>query len=129
MNDTTKSFETPLFQALADLNFDSVMVTEATNDEGNSKIVYVNDKFTELTGYQADEVVGRTPGLLQGPRTEKEVTDRLAEEVRDGRTFHGSTINYRKDGSTFNIEWKVTPVTQNGRVTHYLAVQREQMSA
>ena len=126
MNDTTKTFETPLFQALADLNFDSVMVTEATNDEGNSKIVYVNDKFTDLTGYEADEVVGKTPGLLQGPRTEKEVTDRLAEEVRAGRTFHGSTVNYRKDGSAFNIEWKVTPVTQNGRVTHYLAVQREQ---
>jgi len=125
MTDVGNSLETPLFQALADLNFDSVMVTEATNDQGNSKIVFVNQRFTDLTGYAADEVIGKTPGLLQGPGTEKTVTDRLVEEVSNGQTFHGSTINYRKDGSSFHIEWKVTPVKQNGRVTHYLAVQRE----
>lgn len=125
MKEQENSLNSPLFKAAADLAFDSVMVSRATDPHGGSEIVYVNDRFTDLTGYQADEVIGKTPGLLQGPDTEKTVTDRLAEDLRNGRTFHGQTVNYRKDGSAFQIEWKVTPVINEGQTTYYLAVQRE----
>jgi len=78
------------------------------------------------TGYTVDEVVGQTPGLLQGTRTDPAVIDRLAEDLRHGRTFHGSTVNYKKDGTPFEIEWKVTAVTDDaGVAVHYLAVQRD----
>lgn len=121
----TDHAQTPLFQALADLNFESVMVTEPTDEPGASRIVFVNEKFTEMTGYSADEVVGRTPGMLQGARTDRKVLDRLAEDLSAGRSFHGQTVNYRKDGTPFEIEWKVTPVSDDaGDVTHYVAVQR-----
>lgn len=126
----TDQVQSPLFQALADLNFDSVMVTEPTDEPGASRIVFVNRQFTELTGYTADEVVGETPGMLQGERTDPEVLKRLADDLRAGRTFHGQTINYRKDGTPFEIEWKVTSVLNDaGKVTHYVAVQREADSA
>lgn len=122
----TDQVQSPLFQAFADLSFDSVMVTEPTDEPGASRIVFVNRKFTELTGYGADEVVGETPGMLQGARTEPEVIERLADDLRRGRTFHGQTINYRKDGTPFEIEWKVTPVLDDaGNATHYVAVQRQ----
>lgn len=124
MTDSKQLLQAPLFQAVAGLAFDSVMVTEATDDHKNSVIIYVNQAFTDLTGYSADEVVGRTPGLLQGPQTEKAVTDRLSDDLKNHRTFHGSTINYRKDGSPFTIEWKVSPVTDGSEATHYVAVQR-----
>lgn len=114
----------PLFQSVAGLTFDSVMVTEASDDHKNSVIIYVNQAFTDLTGYTADEVLGKTPGLLQGPDTEKAVTDRLAEDLKNNRTFHGSTTNYRKDGTPFRIEWKVSPVMDGDRASHYVAVQR-----
>lgn len=125
MKEQNNPLASPLFQAAADLAFDSVMVSRATDTHGGSEIVYVNNGFTELTGYQADDVMGKTPGLLQGPETDKAVTDRLAEDLRNGRTFHGQTVNYRKDGSAFEIEWKVTPVVSDGEATYYLAVQRE----
>ena len=122
----TNQLQSPLLQALANLNFDSVMITEATGDPGASRIVFVNRRFTELTGYSADEVMGDTPGMLQGERTDPEVIERLADDLRGGRTFHGQTINYRKDGTAFGIEWKVTPVQDDaGNATHYVAVQRE----
>ncbi len=124
MTTSTELLQSPLFQAIADLTFDSVMVTEATDDHKNSVVIYVNQAFTEMTGYEAEEVRGKTPGLLQGPDTDKVVTDRLSEDLRNNRTFHGSTVNYRKDGTPFTIEWKVSAITDGTSATHYVAVQR-----
>lgn len=124
MTTSKELLNSPLFQSVADLTFDSVMVTEATDDHKNSVIIYVNPAFTELTGYEAEEVRGKTPGLLQGPDTDRAVTDRLSEDLRNNRTFHGSTVNYRKDGTPFTIEWKVSPVMDGTSATHYVAVQR-----
>jgi len=125
MKDSQELLDSPIFRALADLSFDSVMVTEATDDHGGHKVIFVNQAFTDMTGYSAEEVLGKTPGILQGPKTDRALIGRLAEDLLQGRTFHGTTVNYRKDGSTFDIEWKVTPVVRDGRVTEYLAVQRD----
>ncbi|WP_376696201.1 PAS domain-containing protein [Wenzhouxiangella sp. EGI_FJ10305] len=125
MNDERHALSSPLFRALAKIAFTSVMVTRATDEHGASEIVYVNDRFTDLTGYSGDEVMGETPGMLQGPRTDREVLERLEKEVAEGRVFHGRTINYRKDGSEFEIEWKVERVIDIDDVTYYIAVQRE----
>lgn len=125
MTDEKTLLDSPLFHATADLAFDSIMVTEATGDLGASRIVFVNQSFTDITGYSADEVMGETPGMLQGPDTDQAELSRLADDLKNGRTFHGKTVNYRKGGTPFNIEWKVTPVKTNGKVTHYLAVQRD----
>jgi PAS domain S-box-containing protein len=114
-----------LFKHAADLAFNAITVTRATDDSGGSEIIYVNDAFTEMTGYEADEVVGETPGMLQGPDTEQEVLDRLDEKMNAGETFHGQTVNYRKDGTPFDIEWTVRPIQDNGKTTHYVAVQRD----
>ncbi|NMT64422.1 PAS domain-containing protein [Marinobacter orientalis] len=124
MNNSKELLESPLFKTVAGLAFESVMVTEATADHKNSVIVYVNQAFSNLTGYSAEEVLGKTPGLLQGPETESGVKERLAEDLKNNRTFHGTTINYRKDGSAFTIEWKIAPVMDGGTATHYVAVQR-----
>jgi len=114
-----------LFKEAADRSFQSITVTRSTEDDGPSEIIYVNDAFTEMTGYEAEDVLGETPGLLQGPKTEQEVLDRLDRKIRNGQVFHGETINYRKDGSEFVIEWKVAPVEQAGDETYYVAVQRD----
>lgn len=124
MSDSRELLQSPLFQSVAGQTFDSVMVTEATDDHENSVIVYVNQAFTDLTGYTAEEVLGKTPGLMQGPATEKAVTDRLADDLKNNRPFHGSTVNYRKDGTPFTIEWKVAPVRDGAKTTHFVAVQR-----
>ncbi len=114
-----------LFKHAADLAFNAITVTRSTSDTGASEIIYVNDAFTDMTGYEMEEVIGETPGMLQGPDTEQEVLDRLDEKISAGETFHGQTVNYRKDGTPFDIEWKVRPVEQNDETTHYVAVQRD----
>jgi len=114
-----------LFKHAADLAFNAITVTRATGDSGGSEVIYVNDAFTDMTGYSADEVIGKTPGMLQGPDTEQDVLDRLDDKMSAGETFHGQTVNYRKDGTPFDIEWTVRPIQDNGETTHYVAVQRD----
>lgn len=114
-----------VFKSAADHAFNAISITQADSDGGAGKIIYVNPAFTEMTGYSPDEVIGRSPGVLQGPNTERAVLDKLAEQMRRGELFHGETVNYRKDGSEFILEWIVTPVKNNDVTTHYVAVQHD----
>jgi PAS domain S-box-containing protein len=125
MSTNGNALSSPMFSALAEINFSSVMVTRASDEHGASQVVYVNPRFTELTGYTSEEVVGKTPGMLQGPDTDQAVLDRLEQDLANGRTFHGKTTNYRKSGEAFEMEWKVSKVIDLDDVHYYLAVQRE----
>mgnify|MGYP000541724897 CR=1 FL=1 len=114
-----------LFKTAADRAFNAVTITEATADGGAGPIIYVNEAFVEMTGYAPEEVIGKSPGMLQGPNTEPEVLQRLAEQIRKGQTFHGETINYRKDGNEFILEWTVVPIRSDDVITHYVAIQHD----
>ena len=107
-------------------SFDSIMITSAESDENGLPITYVNPAFTELTGYGAEEVIGKTPHILQGPKTDQAVLQELREKLDHGQEFYGKAINYRKDGSEFIMEWKVVPFhNESDKTTHFIAVQRE----
>jgi PAS domain S-box-containing protein len=112
-----------LFEASMEESFTSIMITEA----GPSyPIIYVNPACCELTGYGPDELIGKSPSILQGTKTDQSVLDRLNAEISEGKLFHGQAINYRKDGSEFMMEWKIIPIrNEKNDVSHYLAIQRD----
>lgn len=115
-----------LFAATAEHAFEPILITTAGSGEAGYTIGYVNPAFTTMTGYGADEVIGKSPGILQGPKTNAAVLERLSSDLNAGRPFHGQAINYRKDGSEFMLEWKIIPVTDaQDSVTHLVSVQRE----
>ena len=104
----------------------SVMITEASPE---TKIVYVNDAFTKLTGYSADDVIGKSPGLLQGPKTDRAVLDRLRDDLSAHRVFEGQAVNYRKDGSDFNMFWRVfAAYSDECEPVYFVALQQEAVS-
>jgi PAS domain S-box-containing protein len=104
-------------------SFHGIMITRA---EPGYPVVYVNKAFSQLTGYSSEEIIGKSPAILQGPKTERAVLDRLNQALSEGRLFHGEAINYRKDGSEFVMEWKIVPIKNEKEVTsHYLALQRD----
>jgi PAS domain S-box-containing protein len=112
-----------LLEASMEESFNSVVITEAGP---GYPIIYVNPAFCELTGYGPHELMGKSPSILQGPNTDKEVLRRLNQNIADGELFHGRAINYRKDGSEFMMEWKIAPIhNEKDEITHYLAIQRE----
>ena len=112
-----------LLEASMEESFNSIVITEAGPCY---PIIYVNAAFCELTGYGPHEVIGKSPSMLQGPKTDAEVIKRLNQNIKDGELFHGQAINYRRDGSEFMMEWKIAPIrNETDEISHFLAIQRE----
>jgi PAS domain S-box-containing protein len=105
---------------------ESIIITTAELDLPGPEIVFVNPAFMKMTGYTADEMIGRTPRILQGPLTDRDMRRRLREDLAAGREFFGETINYRKDRTPFPIALHISPVRdERGAVTHFVAIQRD----
>ena len=105
---------------------DSIIITTAKLDPPHPKIVFVNPAFSQMTGYTSEEVLGKTPRLLQGANTDRALLADLRQHLSDGIPFHGEAINYHKGGTEFYIEWHITPIRNvNSAITHFVAIQRD----
>src|SRR5262245_13704710 len=105
---------------------ESVIIMKARLDPPGPEILYVNSAFTKMTGYAPEDVIGKTPHILQGSKTDHSALRRLCEECAAGEVFHGEMINYRKDCSEIYLEWTAGPVrNERGDVTHFVAAQRD----
>jgi len=105
---------------------DSIMITEANLDLPGPTAVFVNPAYTKMTGYPRESILGKTPRVLQGPKTSRVVLDRLKRNLAAGEDFVGDTINYRADGTEFHMEWRVAPLRNAQNViTHFVAIQRD----
>ena len=114
-----------LFEAAFGPLFDAVMITNANLDEAALKVVYVNEAFERVTGWTFEAIQEAGPQVLQGADTESAVTDRLRADLDAGRPFAGSTINYRRDGSPFQMEWSVSLFEISESDSYYITVQRD----
>ncbi|MFN0085609.1 MAG: PAS domain S-box protein [Blastocatellia bacterium] len=104
---------------------DGILITTAQLDPPGPEILSVNPAFCAMTGYSEDELIGATPRLLQGEKTSREFLDRMREQLRGGEGFSGETINYRKDGTEYSVDWQITPVRDlSGEITHFISIQR-----
>ncbi len=104
---------------------DSVVITDGRLDPPGPRILHVNRAFTRMTGYDADEVIGKTPGVLRGPKTNG-LFDQLRSRLSGGEDVVLETVNYRKDGGELGLEWSVKPVRdKSGQITNLLSIQRD----
>lgn len=112
--------------AVLDCLSDGIIATDLGAGPEGHTIVYVNRAACEITGYAPEELLGRSPKLLQGAATDGAVMRRLREDLDAGRMFNGQTVNYRKDGTPFVMEWSISPLTDaDGEPEFYVAVQRD----
>jgi PAS domain S-box-containing protein len=114
-----------LLRASVEAIDEAILITGPDLDPPGPRIVYANPAFTRMTGYELAEVLGRSPRLLQGPNTSRATLDELRGALKDGRSFRGESINYRKDGTEYRIEWLIAPVRRNGVITHWMSAQRD----
>jgi diguanylate cyclase (GGDEF)-like protein/PAS domain S-box-containing protein len=106
---------------------DSILITEAEPiDLPGPRILYCNAAFTKATGYSAADVLGLTPRILQGPKTDPAARTRLREAFLAWESVEIELINYRKDGTEFWVELSIVPVADDrGWFTHWVSVQRD----
>lgn len=104
---------------------ESILITTAELDAPGPSIVYVNPAFERMTGWSRAEVVGQSPRILQGPKTDLRIFTDLREKLHSGKFWEGQTLNYRKDGSEFWMEWSIVPLTERGQIYQYVAIQRD----
>ncbi len=115
-----------LVKAAVESANDAIIITEATLDLPGPRIEYVNAAFTRMTGYGIEEIVGQTPRILQGPKTDPGLLKRLRVDLQTSESFHGETVNYRKDGSEYIVEWRITPLHDaQGQLSKWVAIQRD----
>ncbi len=120
------SVDLRLLQAAVEAAGEAILITTAEIDEPGPAIVYANPAFTRLTGYAPEEVLGRSPRFLQGAGTERATLDQARTSLIAGEAFQGEALNYRKDGSTYMVEWLITPVRDgDGPITHWVSAQRD----
>ncbi|NDJ15796.1 PAS domain S-box protein [Myxacorys almedinensis] len=106
---------------------DAVVITAAEPVEPpGPKIIYVNDAFTRMMGYRSDEVIGRTPRILQGPKTDWGELKHIRTALKNWQPALAELVNYHKDGSEVWIELSIFPVTdQTGHYTYWVGLQRD----
>lgn len=88
-----------------------------------SPVIYVNPAFERITGYPADEIMGRNPHFLAGTERDQVGLEEIRAAVREQRAGSAILRSYRKDGSPFWNEFSVSPVrNETGSVTHFVAI-------
>lgn len=112
-----------ILQTFFESSFDAIVITSA--DPGYP-IVYANPRFCQMTGYALDELLGQSPKMFQGEKTNRRILDQLKRKVEAGEYFHGATINYRKDGQSYPVEWNISPIREgDGPIRYYLSIQKD----
>ncbi len=118
--------EYKLLASAVDQADEAILITDAQLTPAGPKIVYSNAAFARMTGYGRDELIGKSPSIFAGEKTEQKVLQQLQEDLRCDRIFEGETVKYKKDGSEFYLHWKVSPVHDAaGRITNYVSTQRD----
>ncbi len=102
----------------------SPTIIAITDLEAN--IEYVNPKFSQLTGYSLEEVIGKSVKFLRSGELPDKIYDELWETISNGNEWHGEFHNAKKDGKFFWESASVSPIfDKNGKMINYLKVSED----
>ncbi len=103
-------------------NIDAKTVMVVTDP--NVKIVFSTRNIAAMTGYEASEMIGKSPKILQGTATSKAVNNTIRKAINDREPFEARVINYRKDGTPYNCVITSFPIfDKKGRLSNFIAFE------
>ncbi len=94
-----------------------------TDREG--RILWTNPAFTQMTGYAPEEALGKNPRFLKSGVHDQAFFKHLWDTILSGQVWRGEIVNRRKDGSLYTERMTITPVQENGEITHFIAIKRD----
>lgn len=114
-----------LAEAISHLG-EGVVITDTAYDGSCPRIVFVNEAICRISGYQANELLGKTPEIFHGENTDTHSAKEVYQAIHARRPFKGELLFYRKDGTTYDAEIICTPmIDAEGRCTNYVSVHRD----
>ena len=118
---------TTVFRDILASTDEAILITDTELDSPGPKIVYANPAFTRLTGWTLAEIIGKTPRILQGEKTNKKELENMKKQLRETGSYkYGNVVNYKKDGTIYVLELTIVPIRDhNGDAIHYMAFQRD----
>lgn len=103
-----------------------VGITIANIELEEEPLIYVNDSFLEITGYDVNEVLGQNCRFLQGEKTLKTPVKKLRKAIDERKSETVELRNYKKDGTEFWNRITISPIKSNsGKITHYVGFQED----
>jgi diguanylate cyclase (GGDEF)-like protein/PAS domain S-box-containing protein len=95
-----------------------------TNEYGH--IIWINEAFSQLTGYSAEEALGSTPAILKSGKQSNAFYMEMWQTLLSGRVWRGMMVDRRKDNTLFNVDEVITPLLdEQGKITHLIAIQHD----
>lgn len=101
-----------------------VVITDASQKD--NPIIYLNEGFEELTGYDEEEMLGRNCRFLQGEDTNPDTVAAIREAVDTGESISTDILNYDAEGNPFWNLLEIFPIAdETGDITNFVGFQRE----
>jgi diguanylate cyclase (GGDEF)-like protein/PAS domain S-box-containing protein len=89
-------------------------------------ILETTEAFCKLSGYEKEELIGKTHAMLRHPESDPDIYRELWETITAGEIWNGSLANVRKNGSTFITKTRIVPVyDEGGEITEYMAFRND----
>ncbi|PBQ32665.1 hypothetical protein CNR22_13080 [Sphingobacteriaceae bacterium] len=128
INDITKrkeeEYRLKLLESIITHANDAVMILEP--GENNSTIIYVNQAMVKITGYSKEEIIGQSPDIFLGPRTDSEEVTKMKVALKNHQHFSSEIIKQSKDGRSYWTGIDIAPVTDiSGKTSHMIAIERD----
>jgi len=106
---------------------DSILITEANSPDGKiPKIVYVNPAFSQMSGYQSNEIIGKSANIFKGPKSDSDELKKLLKAIKNEEECLIETITYTKNKEEYWVRFSMIPIFNNDEViTHWISIQRD----
>ena len=115
----TNNLMTQRFRSAIENSDNIVVITDY-----NQRIIYVNQSFTDSTGYTLDEIKGKTPSILKSSIMPKSFYKELNKTIYSGKKWQGEFINMDKNGNTRYEKASILPIFDSGgKITHFLSIK------
>jgi len=107
---------------------DSILITEANSASGKiPKIVYVNPAFSQMSGYESGEIIGRSTSIFnKGPNSDSDELKKLLRAIKNEEECLIETISYTKKKEEYWVRFSMIPIFNNeGIISHWISIQRD----